>query len=118
MLIFYSRLNFASKQLIDASSGGSTSTKTQEKLYERIENTAMNHHSWGNQRIRARTSGMHSTDAMASLKAKLEALAKKIEKMSVTPQAKTQVLWCNFCGGNHPNHKSQSVGSSKEHAMG
>jgi hypothetical protein len=102
MLTFQNGLNFASKQLIDSSSRGSTSTKTLEELYKLIENIAMNCYSWGQQRSRVRTQGMHSINAMASMEAKLEALTKKIEKMNVTPTI-AQIMQCDFCGGGHCN---------------
>jgi hypothetical protein len=45
MQTFYNGLNFTSKQLINASSGGTTRSKTLEELEEYIENITTNIHS-------------------------------------------------------------------------
>ena len=110
---FYNGLTNNNKTMIDAAAGGSLNSKTPEAAYNLIEEMATNSYQWQSDRSQPRkAAGIHSLDSVTSLSAQIEALNKKIDKMSMTaPAMQVQGVQCDQYGGGQRNIDCQE-GSS------
>ena len=82
---FYNGLTNNNKTMIDAAAGGSLNNKTHEVAYNLIEEMATNSYQWQSDRSQPRkVAGVHGLDFVTTLSAQIEALNKKIDKMSMT----------------------------------
>ncbi|KAJ9555204.1 hypothetical protein OSB04_009818 [Centaurea solstitialis] len=103
--LFYNGLRPETRFAIDTSAGGTIMTKTPGAIKDLIENLAINHYQWPNER--ALHGRMHSTpesDAMATLIAKIENLnasfEEKIAQITKVPQQSQDAPnICVVCSG-------------------
>ncbi|KAJ9543864.1 hypothetical protein OSB04_023571 [Centaurea solstitialis] len=90
---------------IDTSAGGTIMTKTPGAIKDLIENLAINHYQWPNERaMHGRTHSTPESDAMATLVAKIESLnasfEENIAQITKIPQQPQDVPnLCVVCGG-------------------
>ena len=58
--------------------------KTPEESLQLFENMAKNNFQWSNGRPKQRAAGVYEVDLMTTIVAKVDALAKKVNKMSIS----------------------------------
>ncbi|EEF35670.1 conserved hypothetical protein [Ricinus communis] len=97
---FYSGLNLATRQMVDAAAGGALNNKTPEQAQNLIEEMAMNNNQWQSSRSRPGRQGVvNQVDSTAALAAQVELLAKKIDQLQTPVHAAN--VGCEFCGSPH-----------------
>lgn len=74
MQAFYNRVSFGAKQLIYASADGSTDIKTPQKVYDLIDQIAMNSYTWGSTRTKVKPIGVHCIDMITIIESRLAAM--------------------------------------------
>lgn len=67
MHVFYNRVSYGAKQLIDTFVGGSTKAKTFQELYDLIEQIAINSYTWGSIRVKVKPARVHSIDVVTAI---------------------------------------------------
>ena len=100
---FYNGLTNNNKVMIDAATGGSLNSKTPEAVYNLIEEMAKNSYQWQSDRSQPRkVVGVHRLDSVIALSAQIEALNRKIDKISMTtPAMQHQGVQCEQYGGSY-----------------
>jgi len=91
--------------MVDATAGGALMNKNYTKAYTLIEDMAQNHYQWTNERAITASSpskkeaGMYEISTIDHLAAKVDALAKKLEKINVSAVTPTNASppW-EICG--------------------
>src|SRR3954470_7898537 len=106
---FYNGLETDVQMMIDIASGGSMNNKTPAEVYELIEAMASNHHEREFDRARKGDEQI-DIDEVTSLKARVAALQRQIDKMSVNA-VQIPIQICELCSGNHATQECQ-VGNS------
>ena len=81
---FYNGLDYATRQTIDAATGGTLNVKTPEESLALFENMSKNNFQWSNGRLRHKVARIHEVDLMTTIAAKVDALAKKVDGMKIT----------------------------------
>ena len=81
---FYNGLDYATRQTIDAVAGGTLNVKTHEESLFLFENMAKNNHQWSKGRQKHRAAGVYEVDLMTSIVAKVDALAIKVQGMTIS----------------------------------
>ncbi|XP_039140513.1 uncharacterized protein LOC120277728 [Dioscorea cayenensis subsp. rotundata] len=109
-------LNYATRKLIDATTGGSLSNKLPEKAEELIENMSSNECHWSTRQKPPRATGLYEVNESTALAAKIDALTKHITEQNLKHDALAQivnqlrlgssssskaVLSCDTCGVGH-----------------
>ncbi|XP_073124801.1 uncharacterized protein [Henckelia pumila] len=104
---FYNGLFSANRSTIDAASRGTIMRKTPEEAYELLEDIASHTYQLQSDRnIPKRPAGVHQIDEFTAISGQLEALNKKINRMSVIAM-QVQTITCYLCGGNHHSTECQ-----------
>ena len=81
---FYNGLDYATRQTIDAAAGGTLNVKTPEESLALFENMSKNNFQWSNSRSRHKVAGIHEVDLLTTIVAKVDAIAKKVDGMTLS----------------------------------
>lgn len=85
------QLHYNTKMSIDVAAGGALMNKPYPDACALIEDMAQNHYKWESERAsvekRETKRGIHEVNCMDMMKAKMDALALKVEHMSANPTA-------------------------------
>ena len=81
---FYNGLDYATRQTVDAAAGGTLNVKTPEESLQLFENMAKNNYQWSSSRPKQKAAGVHEVDIMTAIAAKVDALAKKVDGMTMS----------------------------------
>ncbi|XP_048494515.2 uncharacterized protein LOC125494766 [Beta vulgaris subsp. vulgaris] len=117
MQSFYDGLLPMTRASLDSGAGGQLTKLPVDNIEPTIEEV-VRHYSWGNTRStskKASGKGKYDVDAMDHIHAKLDTLAKKLEKVNLASpsQPPSQAFSCEICGGT--DHASSYCGGSTEH---
>lgn len=102
---FYSGLHSNTQIMIDAASCRSLNNKTLNEVYDLIEITANNNYGRATD-YHAKKGGIIETDIMASMEAKMAAMQKLFENMSVSA-IQTPSQLCKLYSCNHATQECQ-----------
>src|SRR5262249_44603896 len=75
---FYNGLNTTTRQLVDASAGGTLNYKTPNESLKLFEDMARNNYHWGNNKEKQKVAGKYEIDVMTTIFAKMDALSKQV----------------------------------------
>ena len=106
---FYKGVNSAVRANIDASAGGTIMSKTPEDALELFEEMANTQSLWSNERAISKRGGAIEVDGLTMLNAKLDALTKRMDKMSVNSISNLSSSSCELCQGGHPTIECQMM---------
>ena len=81
---FFNGLDYATKQTINAAASGTLNVKNPKESLQLFENMTKNSHQWSNGRSRKRAVGIYEVDLMTIIVAKVDALTKKFNGMTVS----------------------------------
>ncbi|XP_039129016.1 uncharacterized protein LOC120265193 [Dioscorea cayenensis subsp. rotundata] len=96
------RLNYATRQLIVATTGGSLSYKYPEGAEKVIEDMASNECHWSTCQKPPRAAGTYEVNANIVLAAKVEALTKRFDQFLIGSSSNSRaILSCETCGVGH-----------------
>lgn len=101
---FYNGLLYNTRMTIDAAAGGALMNKPFAEAWGLIEDMAQNHYQWGSERALAEKgqpkAGMYEVSSFDHLSAKVDALYKKIDSLTITPPAPVAAVApnCEICG--------------------
>lgn len=71
----------------------------------------MNSYQWqGTPSRLTKLAGVYDVDLVTTLTLQVEAMSKKIDRLS-TVTKQTQLMHCDLCGGGHGNHKCLVIGA-------
>ncbi|KAK8935660.1 hypothetical protein KSP39_PZI013348 [Platanthera zijinensis] len=91
---FYNGLNPATRQMIDAASGGTLNNKTPEAAQQLIEEMAMNSYQWTTVRPKpTKPAGMYEVDAVTALAIQVEKLHQKMDNLSLATPPMVPQQW-------------------------
>ncbi|XP_074579553.1 uncharacterized protein LOC141836046 [Curcuma longa] len=111
---FYNGINYQTKVYLDSAAGGALMNKSLEEAEELIENVALNHHQWANERgSMQRTPGRYSVDNYTKLNAQIDALSKRVENMSLG-KVNAVVTTCEICGDSSHTTEIWHIQSKKQ----
>ncbi|XP_074576604.1 uncharacterized protein LOC141833120 [Curcuma longa] len=95
---FYNGINYQTKVYLDSAAGGALMNKSLEEAEDLIENVALNHHQWANERGSAqKIPGKYNVDPYTKLNAQIDALTKRVEGMNVG-KVHAVTTNCDICG--------------------
>ncbi|XP_058785071.1 uncharacterized protein LOC131659980 [Vicia villosa] len=106
---FYNGLLYNTRLTIDAAVGGALMDKEYADAYTLIESMAQNHYQWGSERAQSEKTygeksstknGMYEISSLDCVNAKVDALTRMIENLTIVPVADVAVVSPNFkvCG--------------------
>ena len=101
-------MNSAVRANIDASAGGTIMSKTPEDALELFEEMANTQSLWSNERAISKRGGAIEVDGLTMLNAKLDALTKRMDKMSVNSISNLS-SFCELSQGGHPTIECQMM---------
>ncbi|XP_074560122.1 uncharacterized protein LOC141816192 [Curcuma longa] len=108
---FYNGINYQTKVYLDSAAGGALMNKSLEEAEELIENVALNHHQWANERgSMTRTPGKYNVDTLTRLNAQMDALSKRVENMSIG-KVNAVATPCDICGDSSHTQEMCQVGA-------
>lgn len=117
---FYNGLSPNTKLIVDAAAGGCLTMKTPDESYQLIEDMAQNHQQWNPERAAPNRGGKHDVDAITALSAKLDAMTRKLDNLSVNAVGSNQLeAPCELCGvsGHGPLECQQGMPLSHEESV-
>ena len=106
---FYKGVNSSVRVNIDAAAGGTIMSKTPEDALDLFEEMANTQSLWSNERTIPKKAGSIEVDSLTMVNAKLDALTKRIDKMSVNAISSSVSSSCELCQGGHPTMECQMM---------
>ncbi|KAG8491362.1 hypothetical protein CXB51_014485 [Gossypium anomalum] len=112
--MFYNGVNPSTRQMIDATTGGTINNKTPEKAYEFIKEMSLNNYQWQVMRTKpTKIAGVYNVDSVTMLSNQVELLNKKIDGLLGSTQVHP-VIQCEASGGRLSNPEYQPYGHNME----
>ena len=110
---FYNGLNTITRQLVDASAGGTLNSKTHEGSLKLFEDMARNNYQWGNNRGKQKVAGLYEVDLMTTIVAKMDALSKHVARIKSASVPQFQYGVSSDDHGSFFEHQEQSKRATK-----